>query len=51
MLFCAAILLLGRSFYMLYVRKVRSRATVVVTWSSLAFMVGFWTWFLTSGGW
>ena len=33
--------MLGRSFWVLYVRKIRSRATVVVTWSSLVFMLGF----------
>jgi hypothetical protein len=50
-LLCASILMLGRSFWVLYVRKIRSRPTEVVTWSALVFMVGFWTWFLTTGGW
>jgi hypothetical protein len=50
-LLCAAVLLLGRSFYVLYVRGIRTRATTIVTWASLVFMVGIWTWFLVSGGW
>ena len=37
-------LLLGRSFYILYVRKRGSRAAVVITWLSAAFVIGFWTW-------
>src|SRR5437868_5376394 len=48
---CASILLLGRSFYVLYVRGIRTRTTTAVTWASLVFMVGFWTWYLWSGGW
>ncbi len=48
-LLCASLLLIGRSFYVIYVRGIRSRATVVVAWSSLVFMVGFWTWHLLSG--
>ena len=50
-LFCASVVLIGRSFYVIYVRKVRNRLTVVVSWSALVFMVGFWTWHLTKGGW
>ena len=50
-LFCASVVLIGRSFYVIYVRKVRNRLTVVVSWSALVFMVGFWTWHLTTGGW
>jgi hypothetical protein len=50
-LLCASILLLGRSFWVIYVRKIRSRPTVIVAWSALMFMVGFWSWFLVSGGW
>ena len=50
-LLVVSIFLLGRSFYVLYVRNLRTRMTVIVTWLSLAFMVGFWTWFLVSGGW
>ncbi|HEV3082697.1 MAG TPA: hypothetical protein VGY66_23135 [Gemmataceae bacterium] len=36
--------LLGRSFWMLYVQKRGSRTAKIVTWSSLAFIVCFWTW-------
>ena len=50
-LLCASALLLGRTFYKIYVRGVRTRATVVIAWSALAVMVGFWTWQLTTGGW
>ncbi len=50
-LLCASILLIGRSFYVLYVKGVRSRLTTIVTWSSFVFMVGFWTWYWVSGGW
>jgi hypothetical protein len=49
-LLCASVLLLLRSFYVIYVRNIRSRSTVIVTWCSLAFMVGFWTWYLFLGG-
>jgi hypothetical protein len=48
-LVCASILLIGRSFYVIYVRGVRTPATVVIAWSALVFMVGFWTWQLTAG--
>jgi hypothetical protein len=44
------LLLLARSFYVIYVRKIRSRMTVIVAWSSLTFMIGFWTWYLFLGG-
>jgi hypothetical protein len=47
-LICLSIVLIGRSFYVIYVRGVRSRATVVVAWSALLFIVGFWTWRLTT---
>jgi hypothetical protein len=50
-LIAASILLIGRSFYVIYVRNVRSRATVVVTWSALVFLVCFWTWHLTIRAW
>jgi hypothetical protein len=36
--------LLGRAFYVLYVRKRGTRASTVITWLSAAFIVGFWTW-------
>lgn len=50
LLVCASVLLIGRSFYVIYVRGMRTRATVVIAWSALVFMVGFWTWRLTAGG-
>ena len=50
-LLCASLLMIGRSFYVIYVRKVGTRATVVIAWSSLVFMISFWTWYLTVGGW
>lgn len=50
-LLCASLLMIGRSFYVIYVRKIASRATVVIAWSSLTFMIGFWTWYLTVGSW
>jgi hypothetical protein len=38
------VLLLGRSFYILYVKRRGTRVTTVVTWLSAAFVVGYWTW-------
>jgi hypothetical protein len=49
-LICMSILLMGRSFYVLYVRKIGSPATAVITWCALVFVVGFWTWYLFLGG-
>ena len=48
-LLCASVLLIGRSFYVIYVRGMRTRATVVIAWSALLFIVSFWTWQLTAG--
>jgi hypothetical protein len=50
LLLCASVLLLGRSFYVIYVRKIGTPVTVLTTWLALAFMVGFWTWYLALGG-
>ncbi len=50
-LLCASCLLIGRSFYVIYVKGIRTRATVVIAWCALVFMAGFWTWQLTTGGW
>jgi len=50
LLLCASILLMGRSFFIIYVRKTATRATTIVAWCSLTFMIGFWTWYLVSGG-
>jgi hypothetical protein len=51
LLLCASILMIGRSFYMLYVRGMRTPTTTIVAWLSLTFMVGFWSWYLIAGGW
>ena len=48
-LVCASVLLIGRSFYIIYVRCIRTKATVVIAWSALVFIVGFWAWRLTTG--
>jgi hypothetical protein len=50
LLVCASLLLLGRSFWMIYVRQVATRATTIVTWCSLVFIIGFWTWHFAVGG-
>jgi hypothetical protein len=39
-----SVALLGRAFYVLYVRKRGSRASTVITWLSAAFVIGYWTW-------
>jgi hypothetical protein len=43
-LIVVSLLLLGRSFFILYVRRRGSRATAVVTWLAALFVVGYWTW-------
>jgi hypothetical protein len=48
-LVCASVLLIGRSFYIIYVRRIRNLATIVIAWSALVFIVGFWAWRLTAG--
>ena len=50
LLLCASVVLIGRSFYVIYVRGIRTRATVAIAWCALVFMVGFWTWRLTASG-
>jgi len=50
LLLCAALLLLGRSFYVIYVKKTASRLTTVMAWFSLVFMVCYWTWYVFLGG-
>ena len=50
-LLCAAILLLGRSFWVLYIRGVRTPATVIAAWGALCFMVFFWSAYVLTGGW
>jgi hypothetical protein len=37
-------LMLGRSFYMLYVRRRGNRTSKVVTWLAAVFVVCFWIW-------
>ena len=39
-----SVLLLLRSFYILYVQRRGSRASAVITWLSAIFVIGFWTW-------
>ena len=43
--------LLGRSFYLIYVKKRSNRAGKVLTWLAAAFVVVYWTWqwFLIEG--
>jgi hypothetical protein len=42
-LIALSVLLLGRSFWILYVQGRGTRATAVVTWLAAGFVVGFWT--------
>ena len=37
-------LLLGRAFYVLYVKGRGNRASAVITWLSAIFVVGYWAW-------
>jgi hypothetical protein len=37
-------LLIGRTFYVQYVRGVRTRASAIIAWCALAIVVGQWTW-------
>ena len=39
-----SVLLLGRSFYVLYVQKRGTRPVKVLTWCAALFVTGFWTW-------
>ena len=50
LLICASILLIGRTFYMIYVRKTATRTTTIIAWCSLTFMICFWTWYLIADG-
>jgi len=43
-LIALSVLLLGRSFYILYGKGRGSRASTVITWLSASFVVGYWTW-------
>jgi hypothetical protein len=39
-----SVVLLGRSFYLIYVKKRASRPVVILTWCSATFVIVFWTW-------
>jgi hypothetical protein len=39
-----SVLLLLRSFYILYVRRRGNRASTVITWMAAVFVIGYWTW-------
>ena len=43
-LIVASAVLLGRSFYILYVQKRGTRPIKILTWLSTLFVIGFWTW-------
>jgi hypothetical protein len=38
------VLLLGRAFYILYVRRRGTRLSAAITWLAALFVVGYWTW-------
>jgi hypothetical protein len=46
-----SILLLGRSFYILYVQRRGNRFSTIITWASALFVFGYWTWRLVGGEW
>ena len=46
-----SILLMGRSFYILYVQRRGTRASTIITWLSALFVIGYWTWRLVGGEW
>ena len=39
-----SLLLLGRAFYVLYVKKRGNRVSAAITWASAVFVAGYWTW-------
>jgi hypothetical protein len=39
-----SLLLVGRAFYVLYVKKRGNRLSAAITWASAVFIVGYWTW-------
>ena len=43
-LIALTVLLLGRAFYVLYVKGRGNRVSAAITWLSLVFVVGYWTW-------
>jgi hypothetical protein len=45
-----SVLLLGRSFYILYVQRRGNLASTIITWLAAAFVVGYWTWMFFGEG-
>jgi hypothetical protein len=45
-LIALSVLLLGRSFWVLYVQKRGTLPAKILTWLSATFIVCFWTWWL-----
>jgi hypothetical protein len=43
-----SVVLLGRSFYILYVKRRGTRASAILTWLATLFVTGYWTWQLVS---
>jgi hypothetical protein len=39
-----SLLLLLRSFYILYVQRRGTRASAIITWCSAVAVIAFWTW-------
>ncbi|MCI0461765.1 MAG: hypothetical protein L0Z62_32850 [Gemmataceae bacterium] len=39
-----SVLLLARSFHILYVQRRGTRVSAVITWMVAAFVIGYWTW-------
>jgi len=39
-----SVLLLGRAFYVLYVKRRGNWLSAAITWASAVFVVGYWTW-------
>jgi hypothetical protein len=39
-----SVLLLGRSFHILYVQRRGTRASAVITWASALLVAGYWGW-------
>jgi hypothetical protein len=44
LLIAVSVLLLGRAFWVLYVRGCGTRASAAITWLSAVFVAGYWTW-------
>jgi hypothetical protein len=43
-LIALSVALLGRAFYVLYVRGRGTRASAAITWLSALFVAGYWAW-------